>query len=109
MCHNAHICEACRTDRSSRIPYYLEFPTLLHEYENTRFESVQRLALGGQTPILAQPTAVCRSEEYTLIKTTRSARVRSDGVEVDGNKLDNGLLLNLPEKEGRAIYPQLVF
>jgi CRP-like cAMP-binding protein len=44
-----------------------------------------------------------------LIKTTRSARVRSDGVEVDGNKLDNGLLLNLPEKEGRAIYPQLVF
>ncbi len=44
-----------------------------------------------------------------MIKTTRNARPRSDGMEVDGNRLDNELLLNLPEKECQAIYSQLVF
>ena len=44
-----------------------------------------------------------------MIKNTRNARLRSDDVVLDGNRLDNQLLLNLPEKECQAIYPQLVF
>jgi CRP-like cAMP-binding protein len=44
-----------------------------------------------------------------LIKAVRSARLRSDGVEVDGNRVDNEVLLDLPDKECQAIYSQLVF
>jgi CRP-like cAMP-binding protein len=93
----------------------LEFPSisgsslLLHGHENAAFESVPAFAFVGKTLARAKPAACCRSQEQTLIKTTRSARLRSDGVEVDGNRLENELLLNLPEKERQAIYSQLVF
>ncbi len=81
---------------------------LRHQHEKTRFEKVRRLPAVGK-PVLAKPAVRCRSQEKTLIKTTRNARLRSDGVEVDGNRLENELLLNLPEKEYQAIYSQLVF
>src|ERR1035438_2712996 len=55
------------------------------------------------------PAACRRSQELILIKTTRGARSKSNGVEVDGARLENELLLNLPDKECQAIYSQLVF
>ena len=42
-------------------------------------------------------------------KNSHSYRPASDPTEVDGVTLNNELLLNLPEKECRAIYSQLVF
>ena len=59
--------------------------------------------LWGRYRYQRRPATLCRSQEKTLIKTTRNARPRSDGMEVDGNRLDNELLLNLPEKECQAI------
>ena len=44
-----------------------------------------------------------------MIKTARGARSKTNGVEVDGARLENELLLNLPDKERQAIYSQLVF
>ncbi len=63
----------------------------------------------GNAAVVAKPAARRRSQELILIKTTRGARSRSDGAEVDGARLENELLLNLPEKECQAIYAQLVF
>jgi CRP-like cAMP-binding protein len=42
-------------------------------------------------------------------KNSHSYRPASDPTEVDGATLNNELLLNLPDKERRAIYSQLVF
>ncbi|MGA8273563.1 MAG: Crp/Fnr family transcriptional regulator [Candidatus Sulfotelmatobacter sp.] len=44
-----------------------------------------------------------------MIKSVRGIRPNSGGTEVDGNKLENDLLLNLPDKECQLIYSQLVF
>lgn len=44
-----------------------------------------------------------------MIKPVRGARPGSGITEVDGTKLENELLLNLPDKECQVIYPQLVF
>jgi CRP-like cAMP-binding protein len=42
-------------------------------------------------------------------RTARDYRLKSGATEVDGNRLENELLLNLPDKECQAIYSQLVF
>jgi CRP-like cAMP-binding protein len=44
-----------------------------------------------------------------LIKSARGVRPGSGVAEVDGTKLENELLLNLPDKECQLIYSQLVF
>lgn len=42
-------------------------------------------------------------------KTVRNYRLQAGVLEVDGNTLENELLLNLPDKECHAIYSELVF
>jgi CRP-like cAMP-binding protein len=42
-------------------------------------------------------------------RTASDYRLKSGATEVDGTKLENELLLNLPDKECKAIYSQLVF
>jgi CRP-like cAMP-binding protein len=44
-----------------------------------------------------------------MAKSVRTVRQKPNRVEVDGTNLENELLLNLPEKERQAVYPQLVF
>jgi CRP-like cAMP-binding protein len=44
-----------------------------------------------------------------MAKSVRTVRQKPNRVEVDGARLENELLLNLPEKERQAVYPQLVF
>ena len=44
-----------------------------------------------------------------MIKSARGVRPGSGVAEVDGTKLENELLLNLPDKECQLIYSQLVF
>jgi CRP-like cAMP-binding protein len=44
-----------------------------------------------------------------IAKTVSNFRVMSGRTEVDGNLLENELLLDLPDKECQAIYAQLVF
>jgi CRP-like cAMP-binding protein len=44
-----------------------------------------------------------------MAKTVRNFRLQAGVMEVDGNPLENELLLNLPDKECHAIYSELVF
>ena len=44
-----------------------------------------------------------------MAKTVRNFRLQAGVMEVDGNTLENDLLLNLPDKECHAIYSELVF
>lgn len=44
-----------------------------------------------------------------MIKTARGVRATNHGVEVDGNRVENTLLLDLPDRECQAIYSELVF
>ncbi len=44
-----------------------------------------------------------------MAKTVRDFRLQAGVMEVDGNTLENKLLLNLPDKECHAIYSELVF
>jgi CRP-like cAMP-binding protein len=71
----------------------------------TAQKSYEKIGLGnfGRNPFAR------RRRELMMPKNSHFYRPASDPTEVDGATLNNELLLDLPDKERRAIYSQLVF